>query len=422
MKKKRLNISSILLVLTIISYEKFAYLIPYESFIIPGLLRFSDLGLVFGTCFIFWVYFCTKGEKRIKYNYKYIVCMYVLIIVISSYKANQYFGQPMFMGIRATRLQLMAMVLYFPITKAIQTGLIKRNDLLNIMYTIATIELIVYSLQFVLVNFMKFTYIDTSEIRGTSARLRFSYILPLVMGMISLGRAMDSNSKHKCLNLLYFIWSAFLLIGICKHRAPSIVLIATCIVAYIIWKKNISEKIIYGILCFTICFSFVINLDIVQLTIESLTNKSSMNNTLDIRKAGQEYYKEKLKESPIFGYGWPNSQWKRAVYGSGQQYYYYIEDNGIYGFAYMYGLAGVLLIILLYFKNIKKSIKLYSLNGNAGFLLYNIFEVGNLYIGLHWYYHYYIIPFILMFCLLEYECKEKKGEKENESLRFNCNI
>lgn len=85
----------------------------------------------------------------------------------------------------------------------------------------------------------------------------------------------------------------------------------------------------------------------------------------------------------------------------------FLADNGVFGFLYCHGILGIVWLISLFFQMLKKSSYIMLKKRNYSYILYAIYEVLNLYMGMHWYY-YYALPFVLFLCLLNYEYYERK--------------
>lgn len=416
-KTKRWNFNTITLLLVVLGIENFACLIPSQNYLIPGLIKFSDIGIILAIAWSLFVYMCTRTHKKIRYRYGHYVFILVILTIISSYMACLFFNQPIIYGIRSTRNLLVCFLLYFPITRQLQSGKLRRGDLIRIIFIVGTFELVVYTLQFLLKNVASFTYLNLTEQRLGTARIRFPYLLPLVLGMICLGNILSNKNKtprYIIKNLVYVIWSAFLLIIVCQYRAPALILIATWIISYLLWKKNIAIKTMIAVAIAIVGIGVVFNLPLVQNAIYTLQNPGSTMDTLSIRKLGQQYYLNRLQYSKWFGFGLPNQDCHLAVEASGQGFNYYLADNGILGFAYIYGIAGIVWLALFWIKTLRCSFSLYSHERKYQYLLYFIFETGNLYIGMHWFY-YYPFPFAIMLILLDYDYyvfKENEAEHE----------
>lgn len=412
-KLKKWNATKGLFFLTVLSMQGFAQLIPIGLYIVPGLVKFSDLGVLISALFFLWAFVGVRTKKRTRYLYAPFVLMFIIMIIVSAFMANKFFNQPLGWGIRPLRLQITAFLLYFPMTRMLNVGQMKKKDVLDILFLVGTFELIIYTLQFVLADIAQFTYVNTSEIRYDSARLRVPYLLPMILGLYVLGWFLTGKiKKKKILSLFYVAWCFFLLIGICKHRAPSLILICVVGLGYLLWRKNLSMKAIVGIILGLFAVVFITNSEGIMEALGVLLGGSSTGDTLSIREAGQVYYIAKLQNSPIFGFGFPNIACAAATTAAGELYNYFLVDNGIYGFAYIFGIMGIGWIVLLFVKTLRMSYGLYKKRETYFYLLYFVFELVNLYIGMHWFY-YYTFPFVAAFTLLGYD--------SDRNLRGGCN-
>ena len=408
MKIKKWNTTTALFFITVLAIQNFAQLIPTTSYIIPGLVKFSDLGIIAIIIFFLWSYFGVRTRKGIKYEYSIIIAALIILIIISSYVAEIKFDQSIFIGVRSMRTLIACFLLYFPVTRMLSIGQIKYKDFIKILFLVGVFELTVYTLQYLLADTITFLYIDTTEVRYNSTRLRVPYLLPMVLGLycydsILVGRA--NNLRKKLCNALMMGGSIFLLFIVCKHRAPSLILVCTIGLGYLLWKKNFSVKFVVGALLVVLTVVFLSNSDIFLSAINGLTNLNSSDNTLRVREAGQLYYIQKISESPIFGYGYPNINNPSAQYSAGTRYNFFILDNGVIGFTYIQGIAGVIWLAFMFLKSYRMSFALYRNRISYFFLLYFYYETRNMYIGMHWYF-LNPLPFVLVLILLEYNYKE----------------
>lgn len=420
---KNKNITTYLLLIVVFSLERFCYLIPTEKYFIPGLMKYSDFGIILAVLWIIWVFlnYCKKKsnldlKRKNKKIFKNMIFWYFILTITSSIAADFFFGQPVLWGIRSLRNQIVCFILYFQILNAIDIEILDKEDFVKIITIVGVIEIIIYLLQYFLIDKFTFTYIDTSEIRNGTSRLRFSYLLPLILSIKAFDNLLNGKNK-KILNIVIMILGASVLIVICKHRAPSLIYMIALLVGYLLWKKNIIKKFLLGFIVLIFGGTIIFSSSLFQSTFDTLEGKNNYNsslNTMDIRQEGQKYYIEQLKKSIIFGYGNPNTNCDDAMIASGVNNYYYLADNGIIGFAYIYGLLGIVWVFILFYKIINASYFCYRKEKNLFFMVYFIFEIGNLYIGMHWYYHY-TLPFILVLVLLNLEyCELKKKGKFNE--------
>lgn len=398
--------SVILLFLTILSMEDFAELVPTEEYIIPGAFRVGDISVIFAIIFFLWGCFGIKSPRKVSFVYWRFIVAFFLISLVSSISAYYLFGQSIIRGFLIKRKLLSCFLLYFTIVRLLKLGRIKYEQFIHVIFAVVTFELIVYTLQYFLIDVITFTYIDTSEVRFESARLRFPYLMPLVLGLYCLNKVMLGKVRKTgtFAYIAYTAWTFFLLVFICKHRAPSIILVCVLCLAYLLWKKNLSTKALLAILAVLIIVAFASNSELLyhmyNESLQVIFQKSTKGDTLSIRKLGQIYYLQRLTKSPFFGFGNPHND--AALYGSGSRFNFYLGDNGLIGFTYIYGIAGLIWLVLLFLKSYSISWKLYQKKLSYLFLLYFAFETANLYIGMHWYY-LYPLPFVIVLIMLDYE-------------------
>ena len=412
--KKKINVTKILLFITMLALENFGCLLPGSNYIIPNLVKYSDLGIIFAIIFFLWVFLFVKPKNKdikMKYPYKWIILFFIVIIFISSLMAKIYFQQPISWGVRSLRQIITCFLLYFPISRAIQCEVISKEDLKKYIVIVATIEMALYTIQYILINkvvFLNFAYDNIVEMRLGHRRLRYPIELPILSTFIVFNNLLNSKGS-KIKNILYIIWFAFILIIMVQKRTQILAFLLTIALILVLWRKKVGTKIMVISVAFSLLIGFSLSSPIVQSAIYNIFNRGSSGDTLTIRENGIKYYKEKVKDSLIFGYGPANENCNEAMVASGVNNYYFLADDGIYGFYYIFGLTGLLWLALFWIKNIKNSYTLYK-KYNYIFLLYFIYETFELYIGMKWYYYW---PLAMPLCvtLLSSEVLDSKNEE-----------
>jgi len=362
-------------------------------------LKFSDIGVLLAIVWIFYVLFGIRTKQKIRYSK--FPALFVGIILISSIAAYHFFGQGFGLSLRQNRYIIVSMLLYYAIVKAMKTNMLLRDDVVSILAFQAVAEIMLFTLQYILSDTFIFIYTNIDSRYGT-ARLRVSYLLPLIFMYFCIDKIL--NNKYKIINLLLSVGSAFVLFGICKHRAPSIIMLVTFVAAYFLWRRRFSTKLLVGTLTVVVAVAFMTNSSLVQDSLASIFSKEQERN-LTIRYVGQAYYLERLAESPIIGFGEPNENCNAAQMASGYFLNYFLADNGIFGFFYTHGIMGLTWLLFFWIKLFKESHELFKKKHMYQYILYILYETGNLYMGMHWYY-YYAMPFVLCVALMDYDYSE----------------
>lgn len=407
MKVKKRNFITYFFFFTVIALENFSWLIPVDLYIIPGIIKFSDIGVISAIIWSLCVFVKYIYSKR-NSNYRPIIwpALFFIVAIVSSFSAKKFFGQSLAMSFRQVRYLLVCFVYFYAIFICLRVRSIKKEDVYTIIKFQALIECLLYILQTFLIDQVEFIHVGAT-FEYTNIRLRVSFLMPLIFMYISLDAYMKGENKKK--NIIYFLLGAYVLIGVCQHRAPSIIMICTWCIAFILWKKGTSKKFLVFVVGTITIVAFVSSSEIMQQAIGVVFKGSSKGDTLTIRQLGRMYYFQRLKDynAWITGFGQANINCDKAYIASGALNYIYMVDNGIFGFLYCYGIIGIIWIISFFVNLFKMSLYLLKKCKCYHFLLYILFEVGNMYMGLHWFY-YYTAPFIIYIALLNWEYYENK--------------
>lgn len=407
-----ITIRDVILFATLFAFEDYACLVT-EDAIFPYGLRASDIGVLLAVIWSIDVFVRLRGRHK---GYVFLIFPFVLAIVstvISAAQATSLLSQPFRLGILPFRRMYASMLMSVAIVCALRFGLLSKRRLVRILYIIGLFELVLFTAQAILAGSVTFLVISTSEVRFGITRLRAPFLLPMLIGMMSFHNFLDSPHKEDLRvlgHLLVAVWSILFVGLICQHRAPTIILLVSYFVAILLSRGSASTKIL-GTMIALLVLAGIAATPMIQSTVESLSGSTSSasQNTLEIRADGHEYYLEKLTESPIVGFGWPNSTYLPATIAAGEGYNYYAADNGIYGLAYMLGAFGCAWIAIIYVGALRHAWKIRQSKGGALFQ-YFLFETGNLYMGLHWFY-YYPMPFMIALALLDYDYGEASDGK-----------
>lgn len=397
------------LLFVIMASENFGYLIPHLEEM-AGPLKYSDIGFLSAVVWTIVVFL--KKIKRINFKKTTIIpLLYIPIVFLSGRVAQEMFGQSMILSLIINRRLIAAILLYYAIVIALKERYITENDFIRILFIQATIELIIDYLQYFMADIFQFTYFQMDE-RYMDARVRAAYLLPLAVGYLSLNKVL--HKKNMGFYALYTGLSILLVIVVCKHRAPTIWIIVTIGCAYLLWKKNLGKKIIIGMAALIIVCPIVYNLPIVQDSIRTASSQSMSVNSLIVREKARDYYLLQLLKSPLLGFSEPYTTALAAVNNSGRNLGYIRADNGVVGFMYAHGVIGLIWLLLFFVSAFGRSIFVYRKLDNYAYLLYFTYEIMNLYIGMHWYYDYQYVLFLVL-ALLEYDYYKAGGYNKNGS-------
>ena len=357
-----------------IRYELlFIYIIFLLNNNIFGLLNISD-DIVLVIVFVF-ILFITIKYKNLKqrYMFKKEVLFITCLIIISSIVSYKLYGQSIILGLRAQRKFFIAPLMYFPISKLLGAGIITKNDIEKIFYRVGISEIIIYTLYYLSGGSIGFLNINF-DYRYGDIRLRVNSAVVEMLFLIVVNNIL--NGKNRKTNVLIavvdFIFIAFIL----KTRLLVVGVLGIALVGILFVRKQWILKIV-SVLVIICIIPIVLNLTIVKDIITTLLE----DDPNDIRKLGKEYYIEQLQKTPIVGRGYINTQSEQAFRGAGMDKQYYLNDNGIYGFAFMYGIIGIAWVVIIVIRCLKYGIiilKKYNDYLIFLFIIYNIIVCMNM--------------------------------------------
>lgn len=291
------NFITISLFLVIIAMENFFYLLPGDSYIVGG-IKYSDIGIIMAWLWIIYVAFHFKF--RFNKNESIIPALFILIIFLSGVAGDYLLGQSIMLTLRQNRYILTCMVLYYLVLNAMYFGALEKRDLLMLFQYVAVIEIVLFSLQYLLGDSISLLHVTIVTRYGTP-RLKINYLFPLIFSYFCLGRLL--NGKYKFFNFIGLISGVFIMMEVAKNRMPVLIMLGTFLVAYLLWRSNLSIKFIAGIIM--ICLIILLyNTTIVQDSINVILygDKFGTQNT-EIREIGRQYYLQKVQQSMLLGFG-----------------------------------------------------------------------------------------------------------------------
>lgn len=398
-----------ILFISALALENFCWATPYYEYLIDGIFKYSDIGIVLAFVWCVYVFVLTKNI----FNRKAMIwpAVFIVIAIISHIAAYFYFGQSIFMGIRQIRYLLVCLLYFYATYNSLAYGLLDKEDVYKAIRYVAILEIVLYFAQYFLIDKVVFLEVGATWEYG-KARFRISFLFPMIQMYISLNELL--NGKNMIQNAVLAFLGAAVLAFLCKHRAPTLFMLCSFAVALVLWKRDLKTKVIIAGIAFVVVIFYLANSQVMQSALNTLFVDGG-GYSLGIRETGRYYYFDQLTsyKAWITGFGQPNSNCQAAFEASGALNGIFPVDNGIFGLLYEYGLLGVIWLICFFVDIFRRSFVLYKDNSQYHFLLYIIFEIGNLYIGMQWFF-YYAAAFMIFMALLNWEYDENKRNREEQ--------
>lgn len=345
-KIKKIPLEILILLGIVFCIEHFMYLVNESTFKLAGLFSIDDFSIILYILLYIVVFIKYIKFKKTKYLFKWIMIFPIILAITSSYMGLKVYNQPFMLGFRPQRFFILTYLLYFPLKRMIHCNKKNIEYIKRILIGIGFLELILYITQYFLINKVVFLNMRIST-RFGETRLPFESFLLLFLPFIFLNEIL--NKKNSKLNYFLLGLNLFYLIFVVKTRMVMLGVLSTLSVLIIIYKKGVKKIGVIVLLLFSLLIG--INTPIGQSYINSLNSEyRDKDPNAQIRLEAQNFYITETAKTPFLGRGFVNTLFYDAVKISGYVKGYYFNDNGIIGFYYLYGLIGVMWVLIIFIK------------------------------------------------------------------------
>lgn len=377
----------------------------------------KDIVLIFVVIFILYSFIITfKNKNTIDYKTifksklgKLILCV-IPIVFISAYTASKHYGQDIILGIRPQRQQLIWWLSYFAFYRLMKYDKLSYEKGEKIIFGLGICQIIVYFI-FWLTNGKLWGFNIPYDYRYGNIRIRADTMTILIMYLMALNNILK-NRKQK-FNIVILL-SVYIFECLCvKTRLIFLSMTLILIILFILWKKRLIVKILF-IPIIAICIYTSMKSTIGKDIIKNLNG--STDSSYSIRDEAKEFYVGELKKNLLFGCGYINELDDNAVKLGKVNQGFYVNDNGFVGFLWYYGVTGGLWIIIIAFKILIISFKLYKYKKEyigICFILFNIIIAPN--IICWWWNTTFIFLMWIIIAYIELEVDKIENYKDNRS-------
>ena len=354
--------------------------------------------------------------NNVTYKFGGYILALIICVVISAVQEKNLFGQPILMGILPQRTFLVALISYFPMRKLFSIKKINVEWFFHGLMYLGTLSCLLYIVQkaIILNGGPQFIYVASNFFGYFSG-----YRMYVGSSLIILSTIIATTYFLDTLKIKYFF---HVLVGwitqlwITQGRIEMITLIiVTVICVFIQGKLNVKKMTYFAMMS--------IGLWLITLTpvfqnivaaIMKVDGAGRGTDTLTIRNLGRVMYWEQLNESSstlIFGTGYPNFQFAPAFFRTGFTKNIFLTDNGFMTFFYIFGIIGVVIVLLMVIKYLRLSFKYLQSSGQVIPFLYMTSLVIVGYNIILWYWELDgTFLLILMLCALEQAIDNRKME------------
>lgn len=356
---------------------------------------YKDIGLVIVLAWSLWTMIKFKNKKNPPFRFGMCILFTLVLMLTSSLQSRLLYNQSILLGIRPQRYWITWAMTYFPIRKLMYLDYITFDDLKGLLYKIGILELILYTGQYLLAENIVFLHVHSYSTYSTS-RFYFSNILLCLVLFMRLNDIFNKqNVKH---NMFFIAWIILDIIQIGKMRMTFIAVSTAILFGIIMWRRGGNYKIL-SVFVIAIGVVLVSGSEVVQSILPAL-NGTGRSDTLEIREIGRNFYLDIIKNHPILGGGYINTQWRPAYIASRQSEGITWVDNGIFGFMYFYGGIGLAWVIALFGKTLSLGCWVKNNMNEYVYLLTPVYWLVAMVSEAHWYFISFMV-FVLLICLME---------------------
>lgn len=356
---------------------------------------YKDIGLVIVLAWSLWTMIKLKNKKNPPFRFGMCILFTLVLMLTSSLQSRLLYNQSILLGIRPQRYWITWAMTYFPIRKLMYLDYITFDDLKGLLYKIGILELILYTGQYLLAENIIFLHVHSYSTYSTS-RFYFSNILLCLVLFMRLNDIFNKQNVKR--NMFFIAWIILDIIQIGKMRMTFIAVSTAILVGIIMWRRGGNYKIL-SVFVIAIGVVLVSGSEVVQSILPAL-NGTGRSDTLEIREIGRNFYLDVIKNHPILGGGYINTQWRPAYIASRQSEGITWVDNGIFGFMYFYGGIGLAWVIALFGKTLSLGRWVKNNMNEYVYLLTPVYWLVAMVSEAHWYFISFMV-FVLLLCLLE---------------------
>lgn len=316
----------------------------------------QDYLLILTLLFCAFIFFKTISMKTIDMDYIMILIIPLIIVLISSYMSKISFNQPISLGIRAQRHWIRSLLLYFSIKRMFKAKLINAKNMIFIIDLINIICFIFVLIQAIVGQSYQFLNVIINNRNGL-----IRIYAPCAYMIISFSYHLTNiiNGEKNSKDILYVLISIIYIFLFVQTRMRIFAIIISILLYSILFKLN-KRKILFSIVFIILILIFSITplgKDILYMIFDP---SKSEQNSANIRELGRTFFMDETFSSfrtALFGVGFPNITWPNTVANVGSEKGYFLNDNGIFGIMYMYGISFVIWMFFVYKKIISNSYK-----------------------------------------------------------------
>lgn len=344
------------------------------------------------------IIYSTRKNGAFSYWFIALVIAYFVSSVIGSYR----FGSSVLENLYSSRGVFICTLSYFALNKLFKAGRLVTEDLEDIISKIASFQLIVYYIQFILKDNIIFTHALVGNRYGSS---RFYFDIGLIVIMFFLCLDNVIVGKKTVINIIYMVAIIFEIVMINQYRMSTISVLAAGVFVFIISKGKTRRK--FALIPILILAWYILaGTNLYQDTMRSIF-VADESGSLTGRSAFIRWTLNNIFiEHHYFGMGLITNQEGISFANNNIFNHYYIGDHGIWSLLFELGILIAVLWIWLIVLLIRKAKNNINVSHHSFFYGYAIFILINSYSENYWFLLFGLFNLSMVLLMAQYGWNE----------------
>lgn len=389
---------NILVILLLLLPERMLFLVNRNLFLSIFHIKYSDF--VVAVYFALFIYVIQRYRARDleKYYFKNILLFIIPLVIMASLVPNYLFGQSFTAGLVGQKDFVMIICSYYIFRTLILEKIVTTDYLWNCIYKLSFVITGVVIVQQALANYILILDVGYGKRFGVRITDNFTYATILLIGSLMMFFN-TSSRKDKIVSVIGLAMSYYHVVFVSQTRIVMVAYGALTIVMALFFRNNVLKKITYLFILLGIML-IVSQTELAQYLLSSISDTST-DPSAQIREVGKALYLSEIIKTPLVGRGYPHSASPEAYQAAGLSEGIALNDNGLFGFAYIYGIIGLIWYVWLSVKMLICSFKT-AKKGDYRFLLYTVFLQVICANIIWWYWRFsFAIVFTILLAIME---------------------
>lgn len=319
--------------------------------------------------FVFSLLYRSYYRKKITYNFSGFILLLVGITIVLTIYSAEIYDQSITAGFKMS-YYFMIPLIYYLFTLYFSTPN-RVKYFTNLMVFMGTIYSGIIILQVLLLKVSSIIFLNFNEqglglLEYRSYGIRLSKPADFItLSFLFTCLAIYSSSRKKNVLLYSAVFIQFIYISLVSMTRLSMIICVALFVLTMIFKTDLKSKIksrVYVLLLLLIAGLFggeIIN--------NLLYGQQDRMNSALIRTDAIQYFRNQMFSHGVFGRGFPTDA-KYYFFNHGPEGTLFTTDLGVYGFITIYGVAGIIIVMLLLYKLVQAYLRTRGDRYNRGMI------------------------------------------------------